>query len=60
MSQYPTVYNQNSGDGDDKEGRGISMDMGFDDDSQQNPTHSEYADGEDDDELSREVEKASK
>lgn len=60
MSQYPTVYNQNNGDGDDKEGRGMGMDMGFDDDQQNPISHSEYADGEDDEEPSREIEVARK
>ena len=44
MAQYPTVYNQNSGD-DDKDGLGIDLGLD-DDDSEPNTINTDYADGE--------------
>lgn len=45
MSQYPAVYNQNTGD-DDKEG-GMGMDLGLDDDKDQAKSSGDkYADGD--------------
>lgn len=38
MSQYPTVYNQNTGD-DDKDGLGINLDMDEEDDDPMSPGH---------------------
>lgn len=48
MSQYPTVYNQNTGDDDDKEGVGLGIDLGLDelDEEDKSPKNSKYADGD--------------
>jgi len=48
MSQYPTVYNQNTGDDDDKEGGGLGIDLNLDelDEPDKKPQNSEYADGD--------------
>lgn len=57
MSLYPTVYNQNASD-DDKDGS-LGMDLGLDG-SDDNPMHTEYADGEEEAITQKEVEVVSK
>lgn len=42
MAQYPTVYNQNTGD-DEKDGSSLGLDLGIDNDDD---AHSKYADGD--------------
>lgn len=54
MSQYPTVYNQNTGD-DDKDG-GMGLDLGLDDTDDLKPLRSEYADGDDEASVQNKVE----
>ena len=63
MSQYPTVYNQNSTDDDSKDG-GLGIDLGLDDDydkeEEESSSSSVYADGEEESKLLEEVKIVSK
>jgi len=58
MSQYPTVYNQNTGD-DDKE-VGLGLDLDFEADNLGRSKNSEYADGEEEARDQKGVEVVSK
>lgn len=57
MSQYPTVYNQNTGD-DDKDGLGL--DLGLDDDEEDDPMNPDHTRVEADSKHHREVEVVNK
>lgn len=58
MAQYPTVYDKN---GDDRESGDLGIDLGLDDDEDDEELHAGYADGEEEaSNLQKEVEVASK
>lgn len=59
MSQYPTVYNQNSGDDDKDGGLGLDLSMGQDE-GEEIPKRSQYADGDDEAKSVKEVDIVSK
>lgn len=55
MTEYPTVYNQNTNE-DEKDPLGIDLSALDDDDDEKNePTHSEYADGDEEAKTEREI-----
>lgn len=54
MSQYPTVYDKNSNDEDKV--MGLDLDLGDDNDDEENPLHAEYADGDEEAKNQKSVE----
>lgn len=64
MSQYPTVYNQNSTVDDDSKDGGLGIDLGLGDDydkeEEESSSSSEYADGDEESKILEEVKIVSK